>query len=85
MTNKLTHYQKMDRLRSLYIKHCERFGRLSYERYLGVLDGLDLATELNESIKTFENDLRNVKNIPSTNNMKGGYYGIKQQADSEDT
>lgn len=23
--------------------------------------------------------------IPSTNNMKGGYYGIKQQADSEDT
>ena len=84
MTNKLTHYQKMDRLRSLYIKHCEKFGRLSNERYLGVLDGLDLATELNESIKTFENDLRNVKNIPSTNNMKGGYHGIKQQADSEE-
>ena len=61
MTNKLTHYQKMDRLRSLYIKHCEKFGRLSYERYLGVLDGLDLAMELNESIKNFERDLRNDK------------------------
>jgi len=23
--------------------------------------------------------------IPSTNNMKGGYHGIKQQADSKDT
>ena len=23
--------------------------------------------------------------IPSTNNMKGGYHGIKQQTDSENT
>ena len=34
MTNKLTHYQKMDRLRSLYVRHCEKFGKLNKERYL---------------------------------------------------
>ena len=61
MTNKLTHFQKMDRLRSLYVSNCEKFGKLSKERYLGVLDGLDLAMELNESIKNFERDLRNDK------------------------
>ena len=61
MTNKLTHFQKMDRLRSLYVRHCEKFGKLSKERYLGVLDGLDLAMELIESIKHFERDLRNDK------------------------
>ena len=61
MTNKLTHFQKMDRLRSLYVRHCEKFGKLSKERYLGVLDGLDLAMELNESIQNFEKDLRNGK------------------------
>ena len=61
MTNKLTHFQKMDRLRSLYVRHCEMFGKLSKERYLCVLDGLDLAMELNESIKNFERDLRNDK------------------------
>ena len=53
MTNKLTHFQKMDRLRSLYVRHCEKFGKLNKERYLGVLDGLDLAMELNESIQNF--------------------------------
>mgnify|MGYP003118620999 FL=1 len=51
----------MDRLRSLYVRHCEKFGKLSKERYLGVLDGLDLAMELNESIQNFEKDLRNGK------------------------
>ena len=61
MTNKLTHFQKMDRLRSLYVRHCEKFGKLNKERYLGVLDGLDLAKELNESIQNFERDLRNDK------------------------
>ena len=61
MTNKLTHFQKMDRLRSLYVKHCEKFGKLNKERYLGVLDGLDLAMELNESIQNFVRVLRNDK------------------------
>ena len=61
MTNKLTHFQKMDRLRSLYVRHCEKFGKLNKERYLGVLDGLDLAMELNESIQNFVRVLRNDK------------------------
>ena len=61
MTNKLTHFQKMDKLRSLYVRHCEKFGKLNKERYLGVLDGLDLAMELNDSIQNFERDLRNDK------------------------
>ena len=61
MTNKFNHLQKMELLRRLYIRHCQKFGKLNEQRYQGVLDGLDLAMELSQSIKTFQKDLCNDK------------------------
>ena len=39
-------------------RHCGIFGKVSEERYQGVLDGLDLTMELSQSIKTFEKDIK---------------------------
>ena len=58
MTKPSSHLIKVEILRRLYIRHCDIFGKVSEERYRGVLDGLDLTMELSQSIKTFEKDIK---------------------------
>ena len=58
MTKPSSHLIKVELLRRLYIRHCDIFGKVSEERYQGVLDGLDLTMELSQSIKTFEKDIK---------------------------
>ena len=58
MTKPSSHLIKVELLRRLYIRHCDIFGKVSEERYRGVLDGLDLTMELSQSIKTFEKDIK---------------------------
>ena len=55
---RFSHLQKVELLRRLYIKHAKMYGKRNEERYLGVLDGLDLAMELSDSINAFEEDLQ---------------------------
>ncbi len=62
MTKPSSHLIKVEILRRLYIRHCNIFGKVSEERYQGVLDGLDLTMELSQSIKTFEKDIKEYKN-----------------------
>ena len=62
MTKPSSHLIKVEILRRLYIRHCDIFGKVSEERYQGVLDGLDLTMELSQSIKTFEKDIKEYKN-----------------------
>ena len=62
MTTRQNHLIKMEFLKTLYIRHCNIFGKISEERYQGVLDGLDLTMELSQSIKTFEKDIKEYKN-----------------------
>ena len=62
MTTRQNHLIKMEFLKTLYIRHCNIFGKVSEERYQGVLDGLDLTMELSQSIKTFEKDIKEYKN-----------------------
>ena len=62
MTKPSSHLVKMELLKRLYIRHCNIFGKVSEERYRGVLDGLDLTMELSQSIKTFEKDIKEYKN-----------------------
>ena len=62
MTKPSSHLIKVELLRRLYIRHCNIFGKVSEERYQGVLDGLDLTMELSQSIKTFEKDIKEYKN-----------------------
>ena len=62
MTKPSSHLIKVELLRRLYIRHCCIFGKVSEERYDGVLDGLDLTMELSQSIKTFEKDIKEYKN-----------------------
>ena len=60
-------FQKVERLRNLYIEHCELVGRPHSQRYQGVLDGIDLCMELAESIKSFQRDIKELqknKNVP---------------------
>ena len=54
-------FQKVERLRYLYIEHCELVGKPHSQRYQGVLDGIDLCMELAESIKAFQNDIKEIK------------------------
>jgi hypothetical protein len=61
MTKPSSHLIKVELLRRLYIRHCNIFGKVSEERYQGVLDGLDLTMELSQSIKTFEKDIKEYK------------------------
>lgn len=61
MTKPSSHLIKVEILRRLYIRHCGIFGKVSEERYQGVLDGLDLTMELSQSIKTFEKDIKEYK------------------------
>jgi|TARA_R100001129_G_C5249549_1_gene227922 hypothetical protein len=61
MTKPSSHLIKVELLRRLYIRHCNIFGKVSEERYQGVLDGLDLTMELSQSIKTFEKDIKKHK------------------------
>ena len=61
MTTRQNHLIKMEFLKTLYIRHCNIFGKISEERYQGVLDGFDLSMELSESIKTFEKDIKEYK------------------------
>tara|TARA_B100000161_G_C33348721_1_gene323561 strand:+ start:324 stop:491 length:168 start_codon:yes stop_codon:yes gene_type:complete len=51
----------MELLKRLYIRHCNIFGKISEERFQGVLDGFDLSMELSESIKAFEKDIKEYK------------------------
>tara|TARA_Y100001937_G_C7090520_1_gene317461 strand:- start:181 stop:375 length:195 start_codon:yes stop_codon:yes gene_type:complete len=53
----ISHLHQVEKLKRLYIKHAQKFGKINEQRYLGVLDGLDLAMELTQSIRTFEKDL----------------------------
>ncbi len=62
MTKPSSHLVKMELLKRLYIRHCNIFGKVSEERFQGVLDGFDLSMELSESIKTFEKDIKEYKN-----------------------
>ena len=55
---KFSHLQKVELLKRLYIRHSKMYGKRNEERYLGVLDGLDLAMELSDSINAFEEDLK---------------------------
>ena len=55
---KFSHLQKVELLKRLYIRHSKMYGKRNEERYLGVLDGLDLAMELSDSITAFEEDLK---------------------------
>ena len=61
MTKPSSHLIKVELLRRLYIRHCNIFGKVSEERFQGVLDGLDLTMELSQSIKTFEKDIKDYK------------------------
>tara|TARA_R100000805_G_C3605367_1_gene105783 strand:- start:263 stop:460 length:198 start_codon:yes stop_codon:yes gene_type:complete len=56
-----SHLIKVESLRRLYIRHCNIFGKVSEERYQGVLDGLDMSMEIAESIKSFEKDIKKHK------------------------
>jgi len=53
----LSNVQRLERLRILYIAHTKKFGKISDERYQGVLDGIDLCMEVADNIKLFEEDL----------------------------
>jgi len=61
MTTRRNHLIKMEFLKTLYIRHCRIFGKISEERYQGVLDGLDMSMEITESIKSFEKDIKEYK------------------------
>ena len=61
MTTRQNHLIKMEFLKTLYIRHCRIFGKISEERYQGVLDGLDMSMEIAESIKSFEKDIKKHK------------------------
>ena len=61
MTKPSSHLIKVELLRRLYIRHCNIFGKVSEERFQGVLDGLDLTMELSQSIKSFEKDIKKHK------------------------
>jgi hypothetical protein len=54
-------FSSIEKLRSLYERHCELLGIPKYNldraEYNGVLLGIDLVLELNGSIKQFEQDI----------------------------
>jgi hypothetical protein len=58
-------FSSIEKLRSLYERHCELLGIPKYNldraEYNGVLLGIDLVLELNGSIKQFEDDIRQLE------------------------
>ena len=58
-------YKNIERLRNLYERHCELLDlqfREDIAEQRGVLLGLDLVLEINQSIKEFQEDIKNLKN-----------------------